>query len=410
MAAVMDITQIDKALKVLYADRVMQAGLWSKHPILALFPKKVFDGKNYTQPVRYSGPGGISPTHSSVEGAKNASDLTEFVITKRAKAYGAVDITAEAMMASASPEQFLEAKKLEIDGILEQMTKFIAKSLVGDGSGAVGTWQSESTVTTTLSEASDVWNFIVGGSYQLMVPSTGLAVSGAPVVKVVSTSVANGTVTFDTEADPSTAAVAGTSVFVQVGGLAGAAVTTSTAKFAMGLGAWLPATVTSTSFWGVDRTLNDVMLAGHRFSAGGATKAETIIRTGGQLAKYGASPDLCLTSFTDYQNLEIEMHNRVQYNDVKGDFGIGFTGLKFATQAGVVTVIPDANIPVGTAFMLDRKTWKILHLGGLPHIVQDDGMMAQRLSWSNNDGIEVRARAMYNLTCDALAYNARITW
>lgn len=408
MPSILNMTALDAALKEVYTTDYVLSLASKKQPALALLPKAdVFYGDTYVQPIKYANPQGRSATHSAVEAAKAASALTKFVITTRAKEYAAVDISAEAMKASSKDMgAFFAARKFEIDGMIENVGRALGKWVVGDGSAALGYWSSTSTNTVTLVEAEDASNFEVGMVLQQIDVSSSYANLGNLTVSNVDEDA--GTVTFSSA--PSASLAAG-DFFVGIGDGAGAAVTTTNAKVGMGLGAWLPSTVTSTAFWGVDRTTHATRLGGLRYTGTGLSKEEVIIRVCNKLAKAGASVDLVLMSYADYVDLEISLGNRVKYTNIAGEgMKMGFTGIEFATSAGMVNVVMDPNVKKGTAFVLDRSTWKIIHMGGLPHLVDDDGNTAQRLAWSNNDGIEVRCRAFYNLVCSAPGFNARITW
>jgi hypothetical protein len=400
----MNLTRFDAALKEIYAPSVVTDLAMRDQPALALMPKAdVFYGDTYVQPLQYTHPQGRSAVHSSVEGNKDYSRLVKFVITNRAKEYAAVNIDAETIMASSRDVgAFLSARKMEIDGILKTVGRALGKWVVGDGSAALGLYSS-GTTTVTLVTADDAYNFEVGMKVTAVEPSTGLSRGVYQTITAVDAE--GGTFTIG-----ATLGATANDLIVQAGDNSGAALTTSTAKVGMGIGAWLPSSVTSTAFWGVDRTADSLRLGGLRASASGMSKEELILRTGDKLGRVGARPTVVLMNPLDYSDLKISMGNRVEYSDIKGEMGLGFTGLRFTTTAGNLVAVADTNVKYGTAFMLDLSTWKLIHMGGLPHIVTDDGLQARALDWSNADGIEVKVRAFYNIVCNAPGHNARLTF
>lgn len=402
--SIMNLTRFDAALKEIYAPSVVGNLAMRSQPALALLPKAdVFYGDTYVQPVKYTNPQGRSATHSSVEGNKDYSRLVKFVITNRAKEYAAVNIDAETIMASSRDVgAFMSARQQEIDGLLETVGRALGKWIVGDGSASLGLYTS-GTTTITLATADDAYNFEVGMKVTAINPATGLSRGVYSTVSAVDAE--GGTITVG-----ATLTSTADDLIVQAGDNSGAALTTSTAKVGMGLGAWLPSSVSSTAFWGVDRTADSLRLGGLRASASGMSKEELILRTCDKLNRVGARPTVCLMNPLDFSDLKISLGNRIEYSEVKGDFGIGFTGVRFTTSAGNVTAIADTNVKYGTGFVLDTSSWKIIHMGGLPHIVTDDGLNARTLDWSNADGIEVKVRGFYNLVCNAPGHNARLTF
>ncbi len=75
------------------------------------------------------------------------------------------------------------------------------------------------------------------------------------------------------------------------------------------------------------------------------------------------------------------------------------------TPAGPVTVKAGPFVPDDAGFMLDMSTWKLMSLGEVPHLVQDDGLTARVIGVASRDGslaedgVELRWRAFMQLVC-----------
>jgi hypothetical protein len=378
-----------------------------EQPVLAMLPKKAdFVGDALVIPVNYGYNQGRSATVTSADANGTESKSVKFVITRRAKEYMKIAIDNETIQASASNlGAFVAARKFEIDGAIESVGRALGKWVTGDGSASLGRISSGQTTNTwVLTNAADAANFEVGMSLvthdQLYVSSA----SNALVVSAVDEDAGTITVTGTDNASAS-------DYIVQAGDAPATALSTANMLVGAGLGAWIPSSVTATSFWGVDRTVHSTRLGGHRYTGTGLPKAEALIRAAHKVKKAGGNPDVAFVDYATYTELELELGARVQYVNVMGQgVNVGFTGVSITFPGGKFTVLPDTNMPVNTGFILTSNTWCIHHLNALPHLVTDDGLSALRTSWATADTIEIKVRAWYQLACTAPGRNIRVAF
>jgi hypothetical protein len=62
-------------------------------------------------------------------------------------------------------------------------------------------------------------------------------------------------------------------------------------------------------------------------------------------------------------------------------------------------------VPENAGFLLDMSAWKLMTLGEVPHLVQDDGLTARVIGVASRDGslaedgVEIRWRSFMQLVC-----------
>lgn len=176
-----------------------------------------------------------------------------------------------------------------------------------------------------------------------------------------------------------------------------------------GLDAWLPSSVTSTSFFGVDRTADSTRLGGVKYEGSSQPLEESLIDSAALLAREGGKPDVCFLNYANFSNLEKALGSKVQYIDaqVKGMADFGFRGMMIHGPRGPIKVIADQNCPAAVAYMLQMDTWKLYSLGQAPKIIDSDGNKVLRES--SADAVEVRTGAYLQLGCKGPGMNARVT-
>lgn len=409
----LDLTSFDAALKEYYTDQTVQDMVYKDNPFFALVPKSEnFYGRNLPVPILYANPQARSSTFAR---AKARSTLTNtgvdaFLLT-RVSDYGFATIQNEVLEASMNDKgAFMEAATTEIDGILNSLTRSAAIAQYKSGFGDMGQIGSISTNTITLLNVTDVTNFEVGQELDL---STSL---DAAVLKAYGTSTnglivtgvnrATGVLTFGFNVTDVTNGIptAAANDFIFTRGDRQNSVTPARTKIA-GLAAWLPDTVTvaSTSYFGVDRSVDRTRLAGIRYDGSALPIEEAVIDAAALLAREGGSPDHMFLSFSKWGELEKALGSKVQYVDLKVG-SIGFRGLRINGPKGEIKIIPDVNCPSNRGYMLTLNTWKHYSLGKPIRILQSDGL--KFLRQTDADGVEVRTGYYANLSCNAPGKNS----
>jgi hypothetical protein len=401
----LDLTSFAAGLKVHYTDERIENMTYLDNPLFAMVPKmEKFGGKNLPIPVTYGNPQGRSATFATAQANKGSSKIKDFTLT-RVSDYSLASISNEAILASMGDgNAMMEAASYEIDGAIQSLTRSLATALFRNGSGSIGQVQTSSFAVTTLtlgnSTATDpdsVANFevgmviVVGPNDSSTALRTGtLTISGVDRVA--------GTVTTSANLSTGISAIAQNDyIFVQ--GDASAKIS--------GLDAWVPSSVTSSAFFGLDRTADSTRLGGLRKDYSDRPIEEAMIDAASLVSREGGKPDVVFLSYKQWSNLEKALGSKVQYVNVPVSAEIGFRGILINGPRGPIKVVADQNCQANLAWMLQLDTWKLYSLGKAPQICDADGM--KMLRDSTADSVEVRVAYYAQLGCRAPGYNIRIT-
>lgn len=392
MAAVaLSVSVFDAMLKEIYPDIRVEALAVKNRPLLEWMPKAdEFYGDTYVVPIMYEDPQGRSAVLANAIDQAETSQQEKFVVTARKKDYGVVQIEAEAIMAASKDVgSFIRAKDTQISGMLRQLGKSLHLAMYRTKSGALGQIASVSTVTVTLTKASDVYSFGRGQTVVVNPNETGNSGTiRATAAKVIGRNVTAKTVTFDTDV---AAASWAANDYMYTKGDYDARLT--------GLASWVPLTApTSTLFFGVDRTKDIQALSGHRVDNSGRSILQNAEELAMLIGEYGGEPDTLFLNPRAGLQLSELCGAKVTRSD-GGRVKVGFTGFTlehFVT--GPIDIRFDIGCPLDLGYMLQRSTWKFAHMGGVPHVVRDDGR--DSLRGATTDDIQVRGRYFGEMTCE----------
>lgn len=176
-----------------------------------------------------------------------------------------------------------------------------------------------------------------------------------------------------------------------------------------GLAAWLPANAPSATdnFFGVNRSIDPVRLAGVRYNGSGQSIEEALIDSSSIIAREGGLPDKCVMGYASYSALEKSLGSKLQYVQIQGPAEIAFQGILINGAAGPIEVFPDRNCPSFTAYMLQMDTWSLEGLGEMPRILEYlDGFEYLRVT--DDDSAECRVGYYGNLACNAPGWNGYV--
>lgn len=401
MSQFLDLTAMNAALKELYDGQVVENLVYADNPFLAMVKKnKDFGGKYKPIPIITGTSQGRSATFSNAQGNQAPVQVESFLLT-RVSDYSIATIDNQTLLASATDKMsFLEGSKLMIDGAFRVITNSTASALFRSGTGSIGQISSISTGVITLSAASDVVQYEINQT--LVSAATDGGTPRAAIGYVVAVDRSAGTVTVAATMGGSAASPSGWTGndFLAVQG--------DTNLKCKGLAAWLPSSVASNdSFFGVNRSVDRVRLAGLYYDGSLQPIEETIIDSSALLAREGGKPNVMIVSFGSYSALEKSLGAKVQYIDMKGPAEIGFRGIMVNGANSQIKVFPDRSCQGQTGWLLTMDTWAIEGLGEVPQILKyGDGLEMLRLGSSDN--AEVRIGAYYNLRTNAPGWNAQV--
>ena len=405
MPTSLNLDNVTQALKEHYKPLTVKNMVYKDNPLLALMPKyERFGGENMPIPVQYGIANRRSATFSTGQGLNTATEIARFVLT-RVRDYSFASITGETIKATeGAADAFLKYATLEIDGAIQSLTRSLAVSMYGDGSGKIGqiesTTSTTGTPTITLSNAEEITNFEVGMVLKVA-ESTGHAVR-SDVLTVDEVDRDAGTIKV-TVASASTNLQAGDAIF-QSGDYSSA----SDRLKITGLEGWLPATAPdATLFFGQNRSKDATRLGGIRFNGASQPIEEALIGAASRLAREGGSPTHCFMDFLQFSNLEKALGSKVVYDKVSSDDAdIGFQSLTIIGPKGPIQIVADQNCTPNVAYMLQMDTWTLNSLGAAPHILDLDGN--RMLREASADAYEVRVGFYGNVACNAPGYNCRV--
>jgi hypothetical protein len=400
----LDLTAMNAALKELYDGQVVENLVYADNPFLAMVPKKTdFGGKYKPVPIITGVSQGRSSTFANALANQTAVEIESFLLT-RVSDYSIATIDNQTMLASKTDKMaFLEGSKILIDGAIRSLTNSLASALFRSGTGSIGQIGSISTGVITLTNPADVVQFEVNMTLKAAQTDGGTLESGTGYVIAVNRSA--GTVTVASSGLGGSAATpTGWSAndFLLVDGDLNAKL--------KGLAAWLPATAPggSDSFFGVNRSVDTVRLAGVRYDGAAQSIEEALIDASSLLAREGGKPDVAIMNFASYSALEKSLGSKVQYVDVKSEkANIGFRGIMVNGANSMIKVFPDRNQLAQRCHLLQMNTWCLESLGDAPQILRyGDGLEMLRVS--NADAGEVRVGYYANLRTNAPGWNATV--
>jgi len=400
MASATNMTAWDNALKQYYRDKPVIDTVYKNHPWLTLVPKNPrFKGKSMPVPVLYGRPQGISATFSTAQSNATASQIAEFLITRK-KHYGVATIDGETLLSSQGSEYaFLDAATTEIDQTAKSVGDALSRNLFRTSDASIGRVNNSSFGVTTLDLVTDTdaLNFEVNQKIVTSATLSGGSVrSGTLTVAGVDRDATSNQVTTSANLSAGIAAIAQND-YIYIEGNYDNGIS--------GLADWIPSSAPgATAFFGQDRSADPTRLGGQRV-AYSSTREETIINGLGRCAREGGQPDHIFVSFTDFIALEKELQSTVQ-REVDPDTGAGFRSMEMYAPYGVAKIIPDKDCPVGVAYAIQMDTWQLATIGETVSIIDVDGN--RMLRQSSDDGVEIRVGFYGQLACSAPGFNCRI--
>jgi hypothetical protein len=400
----LDMAAANAGLKEYYEGQVMENMVYSDNPTWAMIKKNTeVGGKYYPVPIITGVSQGRSVTFSNAQGNQTPVQLKEFLMTLKDD-YSIATISGKVMETTATDKMaFFRGAQLAIDGAIRSITLSLASSLFRSGTGSIGLIATGGITAgvITLDDPGSAVQFEENMVLQADATDGGAAPRAA-LGYVTAVDVDAGTVTVSNiglggavGTNP-TSWAAGDYLLVQ-GDLNG--------KMS-GLDAWFPLTAPASgdNFYGVDRSVNPVRLAGSRGDFSTMSMEEAIVKGSMKIGLQGGRPDVAIVSYSGYGALQNALGSKVQYVDFKGPADIMFRGIKVNGHTSEIKVFPDRNCQNQRMYMLQMNTLELISTNECPHIKKyDDDMTMLRVG--NADAAEVRVVAYSNVTCNAPGWN-----
>lgn len=411
----LDLTTFDAALKEYYTPEAVEDMVYENNPLLALMPKdEKMIGEYKVIPVIVGNPQGRSASFARAQarGTLSSSVIKKFNVT-RIHDYHIATIDNETILASEGDTgAFMEAATLEIDGAIQSLTNTIACDLYRAGWGDRGVVGSVSSATLTLATITDIVNFEVGmelviSTAQSTAALRALGSSGNGLI-ITGINRSTGVLTFAYNVTDATNGIPSTGAgdYIFVRGDREDSATPTRLKIS-GLEAWIPnAGVTSTSFFGLDRTIDATRLGGLAYDGSAYPIEEALIEGASLVSREGGAIDHYFISHAKYASLEKALGSKVQYVDLAANARISFKGIRINGPDGEIKVVADRNCPTNRCFGLKLSTWKLGSIGKAVRVIDTDGNKMLRMA--SADGVEVRYGTYSNAMCKAPGRNINI--
>jgi hypothetical protein len=327
----------------------------------------------------------VGAVFATVQGNIDNNKGSRFNFTSRCFSYGFAQITGEAIKATRSKRGSVEKAVTDtMDQTVQTMKDRLSLFLWGDGGGCIGRGASIDTNTITLANADDAKNFQEGQYVQFSATQTGGSIkAGQTQITHVNYGLTTSTITVDDITDI-TAHAATDYIFNA----------SDYDAVPHGLAAWIPTTNPSPgeSFFGVDRSKDNLRLAGHRLDGSGygtiKEVAQDLARMVGRLSKGDKAGFLNGVQWTALEKDLATKATRDPSN--KATFGYRF--IEQDGPNGTIRWYSANNCPVDRMYILDPMDMFVLSLGGVPHINDDDGQALVRCA--TKDAVEARWRFM----------------
>lgn len=395
-----DMAAAQAVLKELYDGQTVTDMIYKRNPLLALIKKATdFEGKVYPQPIITAPSAGRSANFGVAQGNQTSFVAKEFMIT-RVRDYSIYSIDHETMLASQSNKgAFVKGIKTAGDLAWKAIENSLAGALFRSGTGSIGSIGTITTGVIALSNPGDVVQFEVNMAVQANATDGG----GSPRAAVgyviaIDRQLGNVTVSASLGGAPGTPSgwIAGDFLLVQGD---------NNAKLS-GLAAWLPlvAPTSGDNFYGVDRSVDPVRLAGVRYDGSAQSVEEALIDAAAILDREGGEPSIAVTNPLSYAALEKSIGSKVYVEMKTEDARIGFKGLQIMTPSGPVTVLSDRSCQAKTAYLLDMASWELKSLGEAPQMLTYGNTELLRIA--SADAVEGRIGYYGNLCCNAPGHNA----
>jgi hypothetical protein len=404
-----DLTSLNPVLKELYDDQKVLNEVYKTNPTLAMMPKMTeAGGKYYPQPVQIGVSQGRSSTFSTAQTNQTSDVFREFLVTL-ASDYSLATLDNKTLLSARTDKQaFVNAAKVQVDGAIRSIKNSLGSALFRSGSGSIGQISSITTGVIVLASALDVVQFEIGMVIQANATDGG--VPRAALGYVISVDRSAGTVT----------------VSASLGGSAGSPASWAASDYLLvqgdnnakisGLAGWLPfaAPTSGDSWYGVDRSIDTVRLAGNRKDASNQSIEEGLQDFLTQIAINDGAPDYFITNPNSYVALQKALGSKAQIVELAAEMGkdyravVGFKALEIQMSGMTVKVLQDRNCPAQLGYALQMDTWKLISLGDAPQILTYGAEGLEVLRVSNADAAELRVGYYANLVCSAPAYNGVI--
>ena len=384
MADTLNFSDISIALKEAYQGGSTDDLLAKEHPLVGLITReRDFAETQKRVPVKYLNAQGASPVFATAQSNAVAAVATAFLVTP-VNVYQVANIQGRLIEQAAmgNGTKFLKEICDQMDGSMQEVGNRIATCAYRADGGSIGTVGSGTSSPITMLYPEQVDTLEVG-----------MVISANDTNDATSMRSGTGTITainYDTGvvnySGTITSLAAGDYIFIS----------TFEGASAAGLEGWCPATApTSTTFFGVDRSVNVNRLGGTRVDCSSFGPEETFARVNARAQRNAVKPDAWFVNPSDLATLEISLASAKMSPIESTEYNFGYEAL----VAYGKKIIPDSDCPRGVMWGVPFKHFSMFSIGDAPKILNADGNDILRSGTA--DTYQGRVGARLNFYSDA---------
>ena len=418
-----DLVGASKILKQIYSDQEIVFKLTEYDPFLREIDRQTdYGGDSFNFANVFANTQGASGDFATAMGGNGGmTQYARFKMDKLSKMYHTARWDREAMLRAAKKrDAFVIALQSEVDSCLEQMRNKLETEVWGNGGGALCQLSSDVAKNTPtllataggaafLADKTQIINLQVNMPIEIAATdgTTGAirTVATAAFVKSLNydlATVAIKDVNGNDLAWIDTPSSAGPPVVPAVPGLSAA---TAAGDFLFQTGdfravmsripgvlGWIPLAdpAPGSDWFGVDRSVDRVKLAGSVVDVGSSSMQEGLIGAMAQAHMLGAAgQDRLYINALRFADLAVEMYGYnqagagVRRGEGDKDQMIGFQGITLMGARGAVKVYPAPRVPRDFGLLTKIADWHLLSCGNVPEIIKEDGLIMRRSTTSD---------------------------
>lgn len=363
-------------------------------------------GKYWVQPIQYADPGGGSSDFGTANAYTNNESLFVAFQVTRKKHYRVAKVENEVIEATAEGNvDAFEPAFDEFDRAMRAEGNYLNFRFFRTKGGSIGRMSNTSFATTvmTLDDASGTWGVRKNDVVNLSTADgSGSLKSGS--LTVASVQRRSGTITFTANISTGVATAAAND-YVFLAGDHNLA--------ASGLADWAPDSApAATSFYGVDRTVDEDMLGGLRVDASdGRPVHEALIDGVVALDEMGAEPDVCFANPRKLGTLTKQLEGKWVIMKGQGYGGkeaqIGYRGWQVTIEGHEVTIFSDRCCQVERMWVSQLDTWTMFSAGMAPNFITKRAGSIIKPS-ETADAWEGRIGEYFNFSCKAPGFTNNV--
>lgn len=417
-----NLTQFDAFLKEDYTKDKIDDLSKKDRPLFGKVTREEdHSGDLYVHPVKVSNGQGLGATVAKAQQGAQQTSGGNLAGKKWQVLFGdytgSIEIGDKVIRASRNNAgSFLRNRTEEIDGLYDEFGNTFSTYLYSNGGQSLtpGGGFTISSGVCTLANADDVVNIEVG---QIMVVSANDGSSSAHILIASSAvgyvvAVNRNAGTFTVSATSGGAAGTptnwtGTMYGFRDGDFGGSGAN----RIILGLGAWIPSSdPTSTTFEGVDRTLDIARLSGVRLTTAEVASLNLEQRVKRLITRmrgrnFGPGPTDLFLNPERWQSLADSLESRGT-REIGGDARFGYESIKVSAGGKKVEIWADPFCPYAVCFGLHMPSIKLAAYDKIPFVLNGDGL--EMLRKTNSNDYEHRIQAYPAFCVPAPGYCGRV--